>query len=84
MISLVLLAVSPAQGEDADSLQLFLQQGDSCMLQYNTFDALHYYQRAFNYAEAQNVVQFSMEDADVHSKYMPEDRTPTIARPPNC
>ena len=58
MITLVLLAVSPAQGEGTDSLQLFLQQGDSCMRQYNTFDALRYYQRAFNYAEAQNVVQF--------------------------
>ncbi len=80
MITLVLLAVSPAQGEDTDSLQLYLQQGDSCMLQYNTFDALHYYQRAFNYAEAQNVVQFSMEDADVLSKYIPEDRIPREVR----
>ena len=80
MITLVLLAVSPVQGEDTDSLQLFLQQGDSCMQQYNTFEALHYYQRAFNYAEAQNVVQFSMEDADVHSKYIPEDRIPREVR----
>lgn len=80
MITLVLLAVSPAQGEGTDSLQLFLQQGDSCMLQYNTFEALHYYQRAFNYAEAQNVVQFSMEDADVLSKYIPEDRIPREVR----
>ena len=80
MITLVLLAVSPAQGEDTDSLQLFLQQGDSCMRQYNTFEALHYYQSAFNYAEAQNVVQFSMEDADVHSKYIPEDRIPREVR----
>ena len=40
MITLVLLAVSSAQGEDTDSLQLFLQQGDSCMRQYNTFEAL--------------------------------------------
>lgn len=80
IITLVLLAVSPAQGEGTDSLQLFLQQGDSCMLQYNTFEALHYYQRAFNYAEAQNVVQFSMEDADVLSKYIPEDRIPREVR----
>ena len=80
MITLVLLAVSPAQGEDTDSLQLFLQQGDSCMRQYNTFEALHYYQSAFNYAEAQNVVQFSMEDADVLSKYIPEDRIPREVR----
>ena len=80
MITLVLLAVSPAQGEGSDSLQVLLQIGDSCMQQYNTFDALHYYQRAFNYAEAQNVVQFSMEDADVHSKYIPEDRIPREVR----
>lgn len=50
------------------------------MLQYNTFEALHYYQRAFNYAEAQNVLQFSMEDADVLSKYIPEDRIPREVR----
>ena len=80
MITLVLLAVSPAQGEGSDSLQVLLQIGDSCMQQYNTFEALHYYQRAFNYAEAQNVVQFSMEDADVHSKYIPEDRIPREVR----
>ena len=58
--ALVLLAVSPAQGEDADSLQLYLHQGDSCMLQYDTFEALHYFLRTFNYAEAQDVVRFSM------------------------
>ena len=78
--ALVLLAVSPAQGEDVDSLQLYLQQGDSCMQQYDTFEALHYYQRAFNYAEAQDVVRFSMEDADFHSKYIPEDRIPREVR----
>ena len=54
----VLLFASPVRGEvfsniktteiDADSLQLFLQAGDSCMQQYNTFEALKHYRQAFD------------------------------------
>ena len=51
---LALLAVSPARGEVlakksktlepvADSLTICLQAGDSCMQQFNTFEALKYY-----------------------------------------
>ena len=58
MLILALLAVSTAQGEvsakkkvvepvAADSLTLLIQAGDSLMQQYNTFEALRYYQQAF-------------------------------------
>ena len=32
----------------ADSLLLFVQAGDSCMSQYNTFEALSYYKKAYD------------------------------------
>ena len=51
IIALALLAVSPARGEGSESLQVLLQQGDSCMQQYNTFEALRYYQQAFAIAD---------------------------------
>ena len=57
----VLLFASPVRGEvfsniktteiDADSLQLFIQAGDSCMQQYNTFEALKHYRQAFDMAD---------------------------------
>ena len=58
MLILALLAVSTAQGEVSakkkvvepvavDSLTLLIQAGDSLMQQYNTFEALRYYQQAF-------------------------------------
>ena len=62
---LALLAVSPARGEVlakksktlepvADSLTICLQAGDSCMQQYNTFEALKYYQQAYALAKARS------------------------------
>ena len=54
-----LLFASPVRGEvpevKADSLQLFVQAGDSCMQRYNTFEALKYYQQAFNMADTYEV-----------------------------
>ena len=59
MLILALLAVSTAQGEvlskkkskteevAPDTLQLIIQAGDSCMQQYNTLEALNFYQQAF-------------------------------------
>ena len=47
IVALALLAVSPAKGEVLDSLTICLQSGDSCMQQYNTFEALKCYQKAF-------------------------------------
>ena len=55
IIALALLAVSPARGEGSDSLQVILQRGDSCMQQYNTFEALKYYQAAFEMADTLEV-----------------------------
>ena len=51
MFILALLAVLPVWGEDVDSLQVLLQMGDSCMQQYNTFEAQEYYQKAFAMAD---------------------------------
>ena len=56
-MTLALLTVSSARGETfshkekvepvADSLAICLQAGDSCMQQFNTFEALNHYQQAF-------------------------------------
>jgi len=51
LIILALLTVISAQGEGADSLQVLLQRGDSCMQRYNTFEALKHYQRAYEVAD---------------------------------
>jgi tetratricopeptide (TPR) repeat protein len=62
---LALLAVPPARGEVlakksktlepvADSLTICLQAGDSCMQQFNTFEALKYYQQAYALAKARS------------------------------
>lgn len=47
IVSLVLLAVQSVRGEGLDSLTICLQAGDSCMQQYNTFEALKHYQKAY-------------------------------------
>ena len=47
---LVLIALT-GQAQTKDSLLLFVQAGDSCMQQYNTFEALKYYQEAYNLAK---------------------------------
>ena len=73
MLILALLAASTAQGEvlskkkskteevAPDSLQLIIQAGDSCMQQYNTLEALKFFQQAF-----------AMKDtADVRMKLSP-------------
>ena len=65
MIALALLAVTPARGEGSDSLQVLLQQGDSCMQQYNTFEALGYYQKAF---EMKDTIDVRTKLADCYYK----------------
>ena len=79
-VILALLTVQPARGEAIDSLQILLQAGDSCMQQFNTFEALNHYQQAYDLAEAQDSVRFSMDDSDVMSKYVPEDKIPRGVR----
>ena len=79
-VILALLTVLPVRGEAIDSLQILMQRGDSCMQQFNTFEALNHYQRAYDLAEAQDSVRFSMDDSDVMSKYVPEDKIPRGVR----
>ena len=80
IILLLLLAGLSAKGQDVDSLTISLQQGDSLMQQFNTFEALKHYQRAYDIAEAQDSVRFSMDDSDVTAKYVPEDKIPREVR----
>ena len=42
----MLLLTIVSKAEDIDSLKICMEAGDSCMRQYNTFEALKYYQRA--------------------------------------
>ena len=65
MFVLALLAVMPVKGEDIDSLEFYLQAGDSCMQQYNTFEALKHYQRAYALSDCP---QTRIKLADCHYK----------------
>jgi len=75
IVALALLTVLPVRGEIStrkkilepvvDSLQLVLQAGDSCMQQYNTFEALTYYQQAMQMADNHHV---HMKLADCYYK----------------
>ena len=47
ILTLALWAALPLKAEVTDSVQLFVQLGDSCMQQYNTFEALKHYQQAY-------------------------------------
>ena len=81
MSILALLTVTTVRGEGLDSLQILVQRGDSCMQQYNTFEALKHYQRAFDIASKQGIVRFSMDDDFSHSRpYVPEDVVPRAIR----
>ena len=66
LFSLVLLTVLPVRGEDSDSLAVCLHKGDSCMRQYNTFEALKYYQRAYELGKT--VVGTKAEDYYISTK----------------
>lgn len=72
---LALLAVLPARGEAfskksktmepvSDSLAICLQVGDSCMQQFNTFEALRYYQQAYAIAKTRSQ-QRAVEQLDL-------------------
>lgn len=56
-----LLFASPVWGKvpevKVDSLQLFVQAGDSCMQRYNTFEALKHYQQAYAIAKKRSQTQ---------------------------
>jgi len=81
MSILALLTATTARGEVLDSLQILTYRGDSCMQQYNTFEALKHYQRAFDISSKQGIVRFSMDDDFSHSRpYVPEDVVPRVIR----
>ena len=81
ILTLALLTVSTAHGEGLDSLTICMQQGDSCMQQYNTFEALQYYQQAYDLAQSQDITRFSMdEDFSLSKPYVPEDKVPRHVR----
>ena len=80
-VSLALLTALPVRGEGfVDSLQVYVQAGDSCMQQFNTFEALQNYLRAYKMAEAQDSVRFSMDDKFGAGPYVPEDKIPREIR----
>ena len=54
IVFLFLLSVTAAKGEAIDSLQILLQRGDSCMQQFNTFEALNHYQQAYAIAKTRS------------------------------
>lgn len=81
ILTLALLTVSPAKGEALDSLTVCVQKGDSCMQQYNTFEALQYYQKAYDLAQSQDITRFSMdEDFSLSKPYVPKDKVPRHVR----
>ena len=81
MFTLALLTTSTVRGEVLDTLQIYLQRGDSLMEQYNTYEALKYYQQAYDRAQAQGITRFSMNDDFSHSRpYVPEDKVPRQIR----
>ena len=51
LVAITGLAQTKTAEVKADSLLLFVQAGDSCMQQYNTFEALKYYQEAYAIAK---------------------------------
>lgn len=81
ILTLALMAVSPVQGEALDSLTVCVQKGDSCMQQYNTFEALQYYQQAYDLAQSQDITRFSMDkDFSMSKPYVPKDKVPRHVR----
>ena len=67
ILTLALLTVTAALGEvsakkkvieaEVDTLQLIIQAGDSCMQQYNTVEALKFYQQADEILHSPNITK---------------------------
>ncbi len=72
----MLLLTIVSKAEDIDSLKICMEAGDSCMQQYNTFEALKYYQRAYELGkavagkQAEDTLKLPIEDLD---KMSPEE-----------
>ena len=80
MFILALLTATTAKGEGLDSLQMLVQRGDSCMQQYNTFEALKHYQQAFDATSKQGDSTFST----LYSAGMCYTKTDSLERAYQC
>lgn len=65
ILTLALWVALPLKAEVTDSVQLFVQLGDSCMQQHNTFEALKHYQQAY---EMKDTIEVRTKLADCHYK----------------
>ena len=86
----VLMCASQVRGEVSskkkilavavDSLQLMMQAGDSCMQEFNTFEALKYYQKAYDLAKArsQNRAKENLGLPLEHLEKLPKERQDEI------
>lgn len=63
-----------------DSLQLMMQAGDSCMQEFNTFEALKYYQKAYDLAKtrSQNRAKENLGLPLEHLEKLPKERQDEI------
>ena len=68
LVAMAGLAQTKTAEIKADSLLLFVQAGDSCMQQYNTFEALKYYQEAYAIAKKRSQHMVQMKLANCHYK----------------
>jgi tetratricopeptide (TPR) repeat protein len=85
---LTVICVSPVWGEvstkkktvEVDSLLLMTQVGDSCMQEFNTFEALKYYQKAYDLAKArsQNWAKENLGIPLEHLEKLPKERQDEI------
>ena len=85
-----LVCASPLRGEvsskkktlelQVDSLRLMMQAGDSCMQEFNTFEALKYYQKAYDLAKArsQNRAKENLGLPLEHLEKLPKERQDEI------
>lgn len=64
LVAMTGLAKTKTAEVKADSLLLFVQAGDSCVQQYNTFEALKYYQKAYAIAKSRSQ-QLAVEQSDL-------------------
>ena len=78
--ALLALVTMTGQAQTKDSLQLFVQAGDSCMRHYNTFEAQKYYQQAYNLAKkiSQGRAVDNLELPLEHLEELPEEKQEEI------
>ena len=69
LVTMAGLAQTKTAESKADSLLLLVQAGDSCMQQYNTFEALKYYKEAYAIAKPRSqYCTVQMKLANCHYK----------------